>query len=52
MGDADDSYDFGSLGPFLTKLREGCDLVMGNRFKGAFGPAPCPPCTATWVIPC
>lgn len=34
MGDADDSYDFESLMPYLEKLREGYDLVMGNRFKG------------------
>ncbi|WP_046755889.1 glycosyltransferase family 2 protein [Kordia jejudonensis] len=34
MGDADDSYDFEALQPFLEKLREGNDLVMGNRFKG------------------
>jgi glycosyltransferase involved in cell wall biosynthesis len=34
MGDADDSYDFANLGPFIEKLREGYDLVMGNRFKG------------------
>jgi hypothetical protein len=34
MGDADDSYDFSNLGPFLDKLRDGFDLVMGNRFKG------------------
>ena len=34
MGDADDSYDFENLMPFLEKLREGYDLVMGNRFKG------------------
>lgn len=34
MGDADDSYDFNNLLPYLTKLREGNDLVMGNRFKG------------------
>jgi glycosyltransferase involved in cell wall biosynthesis len=34
MGDADDSYDFSSLGPFVEKLRAGYDLVMGNRFKG------------------
>lgn len=34
MGDADDSYDFLNLKPFITKLREGYDLVMGNRFKG------------------
>ena len=34
MGDADDSYDFEHLMPFVEKLREGNDLVMGNRFKG------------------
>jgi glycosyltransferase involved in cell wall biosynthesis len=34
MGDADDSYDFANLDPFVQKLREGYDLVMGNRFKG------------------
>ncbi len=34
MADADDSYDFSSLLPFLEQLRNGNDLVMGNRFKG------------------
>lgn len=34
MGDADDSYDFANLDPFVQKLRKGYDLVMGNRFKG------------------
>lgn len=34
MGDADDSYDFSSLGPFLSELRGGADVVMGNRFRG------------------
>lgn len=34
MGDADDSYDFYQLMPFLQKLRAGADLVMGNRFRG------------------
>ena len=34
MGDADDSYDFSKLMPFIEKLRDGHDLVMGNRFKG------------------
>ena len=34
MGDSDDSYDFSDLMPFLTKLREGYDLVMGDRFAG------------------
>jgi glycosyltransferase involved in cell wall biosynthesis len=34
MGDSDDSYDFANLGPFITELRNGQDLVMGNRFRG------------------
>lgn len=34
MGDADDSYDFINLMPFLENLRCGYDLVMGNRFAG------------------
>ncbi len=34
MGDADDSYDFEDLMPYVEKLRCGYDLVMGNRFKG------------------
>jgi len=34
MGDADDSYDFSALSPFIEKLREGNDMVIGNRFKG------------------
>jgi glycosyltransferase involved in cell wall biosynthesis len=43
MGDADDSYDFLSLMPFLAKLRAGADLVMGNRFTGGIGPGAMPP---------
>jgi glycosyltransferase involved in cell wall biosynthesis len=34
MGDADGSYDFSSLMPFVEKLRQGFDLVLGNRFQG------------------
>jgi len=34
MGDADDSYDFAAIEPLVEKLREGYDLVMGNRFAG------------------
>ncbi len=34
MGDCDDSYDFTNLDEFVNKLREGYDLVMGDRFKG------------------
>jgi glycosyltransferase involved in cell wall biosynthesis len=34
MGDADDSYDFAALMPFVARLRAGADVVMGNRFQG------------------
>lgn len=43
MGDADDSYDFTALKPFVEKLREGYDLVMGNRFKGGIKAGAMPP---------
>ncbi|HSE38707.1 MAG TPA: glycosyltransferase family 2 protein [Blastocatellia bacterium] len=42
MGDADDSYDFSELKPFVEKLRSGYDLVMGNRFKGGIAPGAMP----------
>lgn len=34
MADADDSYDFASLDSIIGGLRNGSDLVMGNRFGG------------------
>jgi len=34
MGDADDSYDFTEVPGFVAKWRDGCELVMGNRFAG------------------
>ncbi len=34
MADSDNTYDFNDLERFLTPLRNGADLVMGNRFKG------------------
>ena len=43
MGDADDSYDFTALDPFMEALRGGADLVMGNRFKGGIAPNAMPP---------
>ncbi len=42
MGDADGSYDFSDLMPFVEKLREGYDLVMGNRFRGGIKPKAMP----------
>ena len=34
MGDCDGSYDFSHIPRILSKLREGNDLVLGNRFLG------------------
>src|SRR5690606_4108789 len=42
MGDADDSYDFSKLMPFVEQLRQGSDLVMGNRFRGGIAPGAMP----------
>ena len=42
MGDADDSYDFEAIGPLIDKLREGYDLVVGNRFMGGIQPGAMP----------
>jgi glycosyltransferase involved in cell wall biosynthesis len=42
-GDCDGSYDFTRLDSFLIKLREGYDLVIGNRFQGAILPGAMPP---------
>jgi Glycosyl transferase family 2 len=42
MGDADDSYDFLNLMPFVERLRAGADLVMGNRFRGGVAPGAMP----------
>ena len=42
MGDADDSYDFASIATIVEKLREGYDLVVGNRFLGGIQPGAMP----------
>jgi glycosyltransferase involved in cell wall biosynthesis len=42
MGDADQSYDFTHIPAFVAKLREGYDLVMGNRFRGGIEPGAMP----------
>jgi glycosyltransferase involved in cell wall biosynthesis len=43
MGDADGSYDFAALAPFVASLRGGTELVMGNRFRGGIAPGAMPP---------
>jgi glycosyltransferase involved in cell wall biosynthesis len=37
MGDADDSYDFSAMQPFLEQLRAGADLVQGCRLPSGGG---------------
>ena len=43
MGDGDDSYDWAAIGPFVQKIQEGYDLVIGNRFMGGILPGAMPP---------
>jgi glycosyltransferase involved in cell wall biosynthesis len=42
MADSDDSYDWLCLEPFVSKLDEGFDLVIGNRFQGGIEPGAMP----------
>jgi glycosyltransferase involved in cell wall biosynthesis len=42
MADADDSYDWLDLAPFVAALDEGNDLVVGNRFAGGIDPGAMP----------
>lgn len=42
IGDCDESYDFNDVGRFLERLREGADLVIGNRFAGGVMPGAMP----------
>ncbi len=57
MGDCDLTYDFREIAPFLDKLDQGCDFVMGSRFTGSIEPGAMPnlhryfgtPLT-TWIL--
>jgi hypothetical protein len=57
MGDADCTYDFRLLGPFVEKFRQGYEYVMGSRWKGSIEPGSMPklhqyfgtPVT-TWIL--
>ena len=42
MGDADDTYDFSAIRPFVDSLAAGADLVMGNRLGGTIEPGAMP----------
>jgi glycosyltransferase involved in cell wall biosynthesis len=43
MADGDESYDWAAIAPFVRKVQEGYDLVMGNRFLGPAIPGAMPP---------
>jgi glycosyltransferase involved in cell wall biosynthesis len=57
MGDADCTYDFRLLRPFVEKFHEGYEYVMGSRWKGSIEPGAMPklhqhlgtPVT-TWIL--
>lgn len=57
MGDADCTYDFRRLGPFVERFQEGFEYVMGSRWKGSIEPGAMPrlhqffgtPVT-TWIL--
>jgi glycosyltransferase involved in cell wall biosynthesis len=42
IGDADQSYDFAAIPVLVEQLRQGHDLVMGNRFRGSIEPSAMP----------
>jgi glycosyltransferase involved in cell wall biosynthesis len=42
MGDSDASYDFSNIKPFVNRLREDVQLVMGTRLKGEIQPGAMP----------
>ena len=43
LGDADCTYDFRRIAPFVEKLREGDEFVMGSRFAGSIEAGAMPP---------
>jgi glycosyltransferase involved in cell wall biosynthesis len=42
MGDADCTYDFRELGPFVEAMRDGSEFVMGSRWRGSIEPGAMP----------
>jgi glycosyltransferase involved in cell wall biosynthesis len=42
MGDADCTYDFRELAPFVERFKQGYEFVMGSRWKGSIEPGSMP----------
>jgi len=51
MGDCDLTYDFREIKPFVEKLDEGYDFVMGTRMRGHIEPGAMPPLHRYFGIP-
>lgn len=51
LGDCDCTYDFRELVPFIEKLEEGFEFVMGNRFSGSIEEGAMPPLHRYFGIP-
>jgi glycosyltransferase involved in cell wall biosynthesis len=43
MGDADCTYDFREIRPFIAAFRAGAEFVMGSRFRGSIAAGAMPP---------
>lgn len=57
MGDADCTYDFRDLRGFVERFRQGCEFIMGSRWKGSIEPGAMPPLhrhlgtpATTWML--
>ena len=57
LGDADLTYDFRELEPFIKAFRDGAEFIMGSRFKGTIVPGAMPPLhryfgtpVTTWML--
>ena len=57
MGDADLTYDFRELAPFVAQFRNGAEYVMGSRFAGSIEAGSMPPLhryfgtpLTTWIL--
>jgi len=57
MGDADLTYDFRELAPFVAEFRAGAEFVMGSRFSGSIEAGAMPPLhryfgtpLTTWIL--
>jgi glycosyltransferase involved in cell wall biosynthesis len=57
MGDADCTYDFRKMRPFVERFHDGYEYIMGSRFRGYIEPGSMPPLhqyfgtpLTTWIL--